>query len=128
MNNKGQSGAIFIIVIPLVLLILAVIYDNVMQVVAQNRYKDVTNTIIKDVLENSYADKEQIVKDLYEKNKYETTQLDVKWENDVLTIYNVHVFPSFFGYVVGVKTYRTEVYVTAHKDNDKIIIEEVKEG
>ena len=127
MNNKGQSSAIFIIVIPLIILGLAIIYDNAMRVVTQNRYNDITNMIAKEVLENSYADKEQTVKDLYEKNKYETDQLDVKYDDEILTIYNVHVFPSFFGNIVGVKTYRTEVNIMAHKEEEKIIIEDYKE-
>ncbi len=127
MNSKGQSSSIFIIIIPIIIVALAFIYDNAMMVVTTNRYKSVTKDIIKEVLVNSYDDKETIVKDLFEKNKYETEQLSVEYDGTNLKVYNIHSYPSIFGIVFGVKKYRAEVYLSGHLENNEVVIEEVEE-
>ena len=126
MNKKGQSTAIFIILIPLLLLALAFIVDNALIIVENNRFASVTKTIMKDVLTNSYSDKESEVGVLYQKNKYETDLLTTSYDGEYLTIYNSHTFSSFFGKLVGHSSYRTEVNYKAHIDeNNEVIIEKV---
>jgi hypothetical protein len=126
-NKKGQSSIVFIILIPIIFIILAFIYDNALIIIENNRYKAMTNSIIKDVLTNSYYDKAEEVKNLYEENNYETDQLDARYEDDILYVYNVHSYNSFFGYILGIKSYRTEISVYGYKENDDIIIEEYNE-
>lgn len=123
-NNHGQSGALFIIIIPIIFIVLAFIYDNVMIIITNNKYNLVSKEIVKEVLTNSYNDKAEEVKKLYEKNNYEIDMLVVSYENEVLKVYNSHSYPSFFGNVLGIKSYRTEINLEAHKENDDIIIEE----
>ena len=127
MSNKGQSSAIFIIIIPIIILALAFLYDNAMMIVTTNRLKLVTKDIIKEVLVNSYADKESIVKDLFEENKYETEQLSVEYDGTTIKVYNIHSYPSIFGNLFGIKKYRAEVYMAGHLENDEVIIEEIEE-
>jgi hypothetical protein len=124
-NKKGQSTTIFIILIPLFFLALAFIFDNIMIVVENNRFNSVTKSIIEDVLSNSYNDKTGEVKTLYEKNKYETDLLDTKYENDVLTIYNSHSYSSFFGKIIGVKSYRCEVNYKGYLKGNKVVVEKI---
>lgn len=130
MNNKPKSnnGVIFFILIPLFIIIAAFIYDNIIKIVSDKNYIRTTESIIKDVLTNSYSNKEEMVKKLYEDKKLETEQLNVTYKDDVLYVYNVHSYPAFFGHVFGVKSYRSEVSLKAYKVNNEIIIEEVKEG
>lgn len=123
-NNHGQSGALFIIIIPIIFIVLAFIYDNVMIIITNNKYNLVSKEIVKEVLTNSYNDKAEEVKKLYEKNNYEIDMLVVSYEDEVLKVYNSHSYPSFFGNVLGIKSYRTEINLEAHKENDDIIIEE----
>ena len=130
MNNKPKSnnGVIFFILIPLFIIIAAFIYDNIIKIVSDKNYIRTTESIIKDVLTNSYSNKEEMVKKLYEDKKLETEQLNVTYKDDVLYVYNVHSYPAFFGLIFGVKSYRSEVSLKAYKVNNEIIIEEVKEG
>lgn len=129
MNNKPKgNGAIFFILIPLFIIIAAFIYDNVVRVVSDKNYIKTTESIMKDVLTNSYNNKEEMVKKLYEDKKLETEQLNVTYQDEILYVYNVHSYPAFFGLVFGVKSYRSEVSLKAYKVNDEIKIEEVKEG
>ena len=128
MQKTNSKAKIFIVLIPLFIIIAAFIYDNVLMSVQQKKYRIDTENIIKDVLTNSYSEKEDIVKRLYEEKKLEVEQLNVRYENDILYIYNVHTYPAFFGYVFGIKSYRTEVNLKAYKDEENNIkIEEIKE-
>ena len=127
-NPKTNNGAIFFILIPLFIIIAAFIYDNVVRIVSDKNYIKTTETIMKDVLTNSYTNKEEMVKKLYEDKKLETEQLNVNYQDGVLYVYNVHSYPAFFGLVFGVKSYRSEVSLKAYKVNNEIKIEEVKEG
>ena len=127
-NPKTNNGAIFFILIPLFIIIAAFIYDNVVKIVSDKNYIKTTETIMKDVLTNSYTNKEEMVKKLYEDKKLETEQLNVNYQDGVLYVYNVHSYTAFFGLVFGVKSYRIEVSLKAYKVNNEIKIEEVKEG
>ena len=127
-NKKKTNGTMFFILIPIFVIIASFVYDNVLMVVAKKNYRLATDTIIKDVLTNSYYDKADMVKKFYEDKNLEIEQLDVVYEDDILYIYNVHNFPAFFGRIFGVNSYRTEVNLKAYKNtNNEIIIEEVNE-
>lgn len=128
MNNKGQSTVLFILLVPVFLLILAFIFDNGMMIVEKIRLNSTTKIIIKDLLTNSYTNYEEMAKSMYEKNKIETELLDVKYKDDVLTIYNSHSFPSSFGRLLGIKSYRVESGYQGYVENDKVIIKEVENG
>lgn len=123
-NNKGQSGSIFIILVPIIFIVLAFIYDSAMTVIENKKFKQTTDDILTDVLSNSYSDYEGTIKELYEKNGYEIDQLSYDYDGETITIYNSHTYTSFFGQIIGIKSYRTQVYESAHKEKDKVIIEE----
>lgn|SRR5574344_766864 len=123
MNNKGQSTVIFIILIPIILLVLAFIFDNGMIIVENTRFKSTSKTIIKDLLTNSYTNYADEAKKMYEKNKFETDLLDVKYDNGYLTIYNSHSYNSFFGKILGIRSYRCEINYRGHVKDGKVVIE-----
>ncbi len=127
MSRKTKGTWIFFILIPIFLIIAAFIYDSVIKSATEKNYRKTTENIIKDVLSNSYNDKAEWVKKLYEEKNLETKQLNVTYQNDILYVYNVHTFPAFFGLVFGIKSYRTEVNLKAYKVDNEIKIEEVKE-
>ena len=120
---KKSNGIVFILLIPIIFIILAFAYDNIMIIIENKGYEEITNSIIKEALTNSYSDKEARVKQAFEEKKLETEQLSVSYEDNVLYVYNVHLYPSFFGKAVGVKSYRTEVDLKGYQKEDKIIIE-----
>ena len=122
---KKSNSYIFIILIPLFFIIVAFLYDNILMISSNKAYMETSKSIIEDVLINSYYDKETEVKKLYEDKKLETNQLNVIYDGEKITVYNVHTYPSFFGVVLGINSYRTEVDLTGYKDaSGDIIIEE----
>jgi hypothetical protein len=122
MNNKGQSGVVFIILIPVFLLILAFVFDNLMVIEENTRFKATTKTIITEMLTNSYSDYPKEIKKMYEKNKYETDSLEVKYDDGKLTVFNIHEYDSFFGRILGYKKYQSEVNFTGYVENGKVKI------
>ena len=127
MLNKNGKGAVFIILIPIIFVIAAFLYDNFMMVSNNKTYREVTESIIKDVFEYNYDDKEYQIRKAYEEYKYDTSQLAVNYEDGVLTLYNVHTYPAFFGLILGVKSYRTEVHVNAYMSGNDVVIEDIVE-
>ena len=127
MPNKTTNGKIFIIIIPIFMIIAAFIYDNIIKIAAEKKYYNDSVAIIKDVLTNSYPNKEDIVKERFEEKNLEIEQLNVKYENNILYTYNVHSYHAFFGRIFGIKKYRTEINLKAYVKDNEVIIEEVKE-
>ena len=125
---KKSNGIVFIILIPILFIIFAFVYDNVYILTNNKIYETKSKLIMEDVLTNSYNDKVMEVSMKYQQNKYETSQLDVTYENNELKVYNVHSYKSFFGNILGIKTYRSEVNLIGYYDNDgSLIIKQVSE-
>lgn len=127
MNNKGQAGLIFIALIPIIFISLAFVYDNALMVTKNNEFKSTSKIILKEVLNSSSNLKEEEVKNLYKKNNYPTDKLNVIYNGESLIIYNIYEYPSFFGNVLGIKNYHSEINIKGTIVNNKIIIEENKE-
>ena len=126
MENKKSGGKIFIIIIPLVMIVASIIYDNAIMAGTAKKYRMDSENIIKEVLTNSYADSEKanMVGRLYEDKDYETTQLAASYTDETLYVYNVHIYPSFLSRLFGIKSYRTEVDLKAYYKDGKLIIED----
>ena len=126
MKTKNKGSAAFIIIIPILIVLLAFLYDNILMITNNKAYKEITNSIVKEAVSNNYTDMEGFIKQEYNDKKLETDQLRVTYDNGVLTVYNVHTYPAFFGIVFGVKTYRAEVNVEAYlNENNEVQIKEV---
>ena len=76
MNNKGQSLVIFIIIIPVIFIVFSFLYDYAYIINSQNKYENVTRTIL-----NSTLEEDKIV-DLYKQNGYKVDNFKYKKEND----------------------------------------------
>lgn len=127
MNNKGQTAAIFVILIPIIFILLAFVYDNALIMVQNNRLENVTKSIGKDVLSNSYSDIVATTKELYDKNGYDTSLDVISYEEPYLKVYAVHKYNSFFGYIIGKKSYQSKVDARMYLDGDKLIYEDLSE-
>lgn len=129
MQNNKSNGKAFLILIPLAMIIISFLYENVIIIGTEKKYHLDSENIIKEVLSNSYDDSEKAIniERLYNEKGYETEQLTVRYENNNMYVYNVHVYPSFFSRLFGVKYHRTEVDLKAYSDNKEIIIQDNEE-
>lgn len=120
MNNKGQSLVIFIIIIPVIFIVFSFLYDYSYIINSQNKYENVTRTIL-----NSTLEEDKIV-DLYKQNGYKVDDFKYKKENDKVYIQNSYKIKSVFGNIVNLKNYTVSINYVVINSNNGIIIEDNK--
>lgn len=120
MNNKGQSLVIFIIIIPVIFIVFSFLYDYAYIINSQNKYENVTKTILNSTLEG-----DEII-DLYKQNGYKVDNFKYKKENDKVYIQNSYKIKSVFGNIVNLKNYTVSINYVVINSNNGIIIEDNK--
>ena len=120
MNNKGQSLVIFIIIIPVIFIVFSFLYDYAYIINSQNKYENVTRTIL-----NSTLEEDKIV-DLYRQHGYKVDDFKYKKENDKVYIQNSYKIKSVFGNIVNLKNYTVSINYVVINSNNGIIIEDNK--
>ena len=120
MNNKGQILVIFIIIIPVIFIVFSFLYDYAYIINSQNKYENVTRTIL-----NSTLEEDKIV-DLYKQNGYKVDDFKYKKENDKVYIQNSYKIKSVFGNIVNLKNYTVSINYVVINSNNGIIIEDNK--
>ena len=120
MNNKGQSLVIFITIIPVIFIVFSFLYDYAYIINSQNKYENVTRTILNSTLE------EYKIVDLYKQNGYKVDDFKYKKENDKVYIQNSYKIKSVFGNIVNLKNYTVSINYVVINSNNGIIIEDNK--
>lgn len=120
MNKKGQTLILFVILIPVLLGLCALVIDVGSIVLANTKLREVTKTIISDVAEDANEDE---IRNLYLKNGIPVENLEVDIQNDKIRIQNEYEIDSIFGSIIGFDTYRVRVDITGAKVNDHILFE-----
>ncbi len=102
MNNKGKSNIIFIILIPLFIVIALLIVDTVNSYSENNRYKHITENIIKDTINSDLDSTEYYdeIKRLYKLNNYEVDSLVVDANDYEVNVINEH---NYFSLLTSLK-------------------------
>ena len=100
-NKRGQTLILFIILIPLILGVMAVVVDVGLIVSKSSSLKETTRLVVKDSLNNDLSEEE--IKELFVKNKIE--------------------IDSIFGAIIGLKKYTIKIDIKGYKDNNKIVID-----
>ncbi len=118
MNNKGQTLALFIILIPLILIIFAFIIDTA--IITHNKVKleSLTRTIIKTSIERN--DKNDIIK-LYNDNDIKYEKIDISFDEGLHIKIEIKV-DSMMGKVIGKKHYIVKTNLIGIKDGNKVKI------
>lgn len=102
MNNKGKSNIIFIILIPLFIVIALLIVDTLNSYSENNRYKHITENIIKDTMNSDLDSTEYYdeIKRLYKLNNYEVDSLVVDANDYEVNVINEH---NYFSLLTSLK-------------------------
>lgn len=125
MHKYKINQWIFVVLIPLFMLFIAFIFDFALMFTQDIRVDLTTKKIMKDSLTYPKSDYYTNIKESFKKQKIETELLVVDYDEGYLTVYNSHSYTSFFGRLIGVNNYRSDVHLTGHKEGKKIILEEV---
>ncbi len=124
MGNKGQVLVFFVISIPLLLLIGALVIDVGVAYGKYSKINSINKMAIRYGLENIDKDniKEEIIKLLYENDK------DIEQYNLLITNQEVELeihtsVDSILGKIIGIKSYKIESNYWGYLADEKIIIE-----
>lgn len=97
MNKYGKGGAIFIVLIPIILIITLVIVDTIISYTTTKTYQKITENILTEIITNPEIEIEDYndeIKRAYERNGYETDMLVVEANSYDVYVENEH---SYFG-------------------------------
>lgn len=104
MNKNGKGNAIYIILIPLIIIGILFIADTFISYNQKRNYKYITENVIKNVIDNegsNYDNYYKEIKRVYEYNGYETDMLVVDASQYQIYVENEHeyfgIFSSLFG-------------------------------
>lgn len=113
MKNNGKSNIIFLILIPIILIATLIIIDTLISYGVNKKFKNDTETIIKDVLTNdelNYDEYYDEIKRLYEKKNYDTERLVVESDNYNFYLENEYNYFNLFSSLKNTKNKKE--YVT----------------
>jgi Flp pilus assembly protein TadG len=123
LNNKGQTLILFVILIPIVLVLMALVIDTSYLYKEKTKLESTTKTIIKNNYDKKDSDDiDKIITDLYQKNNIETNNLSISVSDNSLAIKNYYSIDSIFGNIIGIKKYDIKVSLKGIKNNDEIKI------
>ena len=120
MNNKGQTLVFFVILIPLVFIIFAVVFDYSYMVREHNRVSDIGKSGLNYLLKDNKT-KEEVEEVILKNDK--TLKITFPKNNKISLEKNID---SIFGKIIGFDDYEIKVTLTGKIQNNKLIIEEEK--
>ncbi len=123
-DKRGQTLIFFIVLIPLLLGLMAIVVDTGLVISRKCHIKEVTKMVIKDNISDINQDgvKDKIKK-VIEKNKVKTDNLEITILDNKMNIKNRVKVDSIFGAIIGIKEYEIKVDLVGYLDNGKVIIE-----
>ncbi|MDE5539244.1 MAG: hypothetical protein K2J20_02015 [Bacilli bacterium] len=93
-NKRGQTLILFVILIPIMLGLCALVIDTGLVIANKSHLKEVTKTVIKETIEEMNVD---MIKTLLEKNDVDCQNLEVKIVDDRMYITNEIEIDTYLG-------------------------------
>ena len=117
LNNKGQALVAFVIILPVILIIMAIIIDIGLMGVEKRKVTNVMKEAIEYGLKHDST--EEQIKDMIDKNiKYKS--IDIK-SNDDIHISLEYEYKQIFGFI---NKKNIQIKYHGYKENERIKIEE----
>lgn len=121
MNKHGQTLILFVILIPIMILLCAVVVDTSYLIGKKTNLREVTKNAISEVLVKN-KDKSAI-KDILIENKIDVDNLEVIEKDGEVEVKNKIEVDSIFASIIGIKTYDIKIDIIGINRNGKIIFE-----
>lgn len=117
MNNKGQSLVLFVLLIPVLIMIFALIFDSSLIILENNKLKNLAKTSITYMMKDNKTIEE--VKEYIKKND-DTIEI-IAITNS--SIYLKKQKEGYFGKVIGYENYEFEIKYKGIYKKNKLTIE-----
>ena len=124
MNNKGQSLVIFILLIPVIFLIFAFIYDYSVYKIKKQELENITKEILVSTLKSNDNDKEKTVEELYKLNGLDINNLIVNYNGKELIITYEYSINVLLDKIININYGKIKINMIAVNENNDIIIKE----
>ena len=124
MNNRGQTLIIFVILIPVVVVMLALVVDIGYMNIEKIKYQGIVELAMKEGMEKQSV--EALEKSL-ELNEIEKSEYQVSYQNDVEVLFDKKV-SSIFGRIIAIEDYEIKLYLKGKYDQGRIRIERIEKG
>ena len=121
MNKHGQTLVLFVLLIPLIIILMAIIVDIGVVTNKKIHIEQITRMVIKDLLKDKIDENE--AKELFLKNEVLIDNLEISQNNKKIEIKNKVSVNSIFGSIIGIKNYDIKVNIVGEYQNEKIIFE-----
>ena len=127
LNNRGQSLVMFVVIVPLLLLVLAMVVDIGNLVNNKIEINSVNKLAISYGIDNIDKDNiENEIKNIINKNHKDIDDIKISIQDEKISIDLKYYSKSIFGNIIGTKGYLIESIYKAYMDSDKKRIEKVK--
>ncbi len=127
LDNRGQSLVMFVVIVPLLLLVLAMVVDIGNLVNNKIEINSVNKLAISYGIDNIDKDNiENEVKDIINKNYKDIDDIKISIQDEKISIDLKCYSKSIFGNIIGTKGYLIESSYKAYMDSGKKRIEKVK--
>jgi hypothetical protein len=124
MNNRGQILVLFIIFVPLIISIAAMVIDLGHSYSNTSKLDSINKMVIKYGLENIDNDnvKEEMI-DLIYKNDSSIDEYELIIKDNKITLEIKKSIDSVFGNIIGIKVYYLSSKYQGYRTDNKIVIE-----
>ena len=109
MNKKGQTLVVFVIFIPIIILILAIVVDMGVIFAKKNQTVEIIRTAIREC--NKESNKKECIKNILIKNQVDVNNLEVINNDNKIEVNNKIEIDSIFGNIIGKKSYTIVVNI-----------------
>ncbi len=124
MDKKGQTLILFVILIPVILTMLAIVVDVGLLTNEYQRARSVIDEGIKEYFETQQVEE---ITNLLELNEVPTNQLEIEEKNDTIEVHLSYQMESFFGKLVSLTHYPIEIYRVGTKKDGEVILKKKEE-
>ena len=119
MNNKGQVLVLFVILIPVLIIVSALIVDTGLVLKEKSKLVGTTKVIMAEMIEEGKTISQ--AQELYTENDIPIDNLEISQVGEIVKIKNSYQIKSAFGDIIGIKSYKVNIKIEAYKKDNKII-------
>lgn len=121
MNKHGQTLVLFVILIPIIILLFAIIVDTGVVINKKIEYKSITKSAIESALKHDFDT--QILKEVLIENNIDTDHLELNTYDGKIEVQNNFMVSSVFGSIIGIKNYHIKIDIMGYLENGKVRFE-----
>ena len=119
MNNKGQTLIIFVILIPILILVAALVVDTGLMTFKKERYRGIIENGIEEYFDTGNVEETEKIFSLNDIPKEEYTI--IVQENQIEVSLNTSI-EAIFGKIINIEEYEIKMNYVGTKEGERVII------